>query len=100
MPDGSYSVSVIQDHFEYIIKKYETLTENPPVRRIYVKKIENRIVFKIRTGYLELSTTKFLGSNENKITREKDGENVPHLKIAEVVLAHCNIVTNDYQQNS
>ena len=67
---------------------------------MYVKKIENRIVFKIRTGYLKLSTTKFLGSNENKITIEKDGENVPHLKIAEAVLAHCNIVTNDYQQNS
>ena len=54
LPDGSYSISDIQDYFEYIIKKHETLTDNPPVL-IYVKKIKNRIVFKIKTGYkLEL----------------------------------------------
>ena len=43
---------------------------------------------------------KLLGSTENKITKEKNGENVPHLKIAEVVLVHCNIVNNSYQQGS
>ena len=42
---------------------------------------------------------KLLGSTENKITREKNGENV-HLEITEAVLAHCNIVNNDYQQDS
>ena len=49
LPDGSYSIVDIQDYFEYIIKKYETLTENPPVQ-IYVNKIKNRIVSKIKTG--------------------------------------------------
>ena len=43
---------------------------------------------------------KLLGSTENKITKDKNGENVPHLEITEVVLVHCNIVTNDYQQDS
>ena len=50
LPDGSYSISDIQDYFEFIIKKHETLTENPPVQ-IYPNKIKNRIVFKIKTGY-------------------------------------------------
>ena len=43
---------------------------------------------------------KLLGSTENKITRDINGENVPHLDITEVVLAHCNIVNNDYQKDS
>ena len=41
-----------------------------------------------------------LGSAENKITKDKNGENVSHLEIIEVVLVHCNIVNNDYQQDS
>ena len=45
-------------------------------------------------------TIKLLGSTENKITKDKNGENVPHLEIAEVVLVHCNIENNDYQQDS
>ena len=56
LPDGSYSIDDIQDYFEFIIKKHETLTDNPPVK-IYPNKIKNRIVFKIKTGYkLELLT--------------------------------------------
>ena len=43
---------------------------------------------------------KLLGSTENKITKDKNGENVPHLEITEVVVVHCNIVNNDYQQDS
>ena len=43
---------------------------------------------------------KLLGRTENKITKDKNGENVPHLEITEVVLVHCNIVNNDYQQDS
>ena len=43
---------------------------------------------------------KLLGSTEDKITKEKNGENVPHLENTEVVLVHCNIVDNDYQQDS
>ena len=42
---------------------------------------------------------KLLGSTENKITRDKNGENVPHLEITEVVLVHCNIANNDYQHD-
>ena len=54
LPDGSYSISDIQDYFEFIIKKHETLTENPPVQ-IYLNNIKNRIAFKIKTGHkLEL----------------------------------------------
>ena len=54
--DGSYSVSDIQDYFEYIIKKHETIADNPPVQ-IYVNKIKDRFVFKIKTRYrLELLT--------------------------------------------
>ena len=49
LPDGSYSVVEIQDYFEFIIKKYETLAENRPVQ-IYSNKIKNRVVFKVKTG--------------------------------------------------
>ena len=70
------------------------MTDNPPIR-IYVIKIENRTTFKIKTEYyLELltpETMKLRGSTKNKITTDKNGENVPHLKIVEVVLIHCNI---------
>ena len=103
LPDGSYSVSDIQDYFEYILKKHGKNTNNPLIQ-IYVNKIENRITFKIKNGYsLELltkETMKLLGSTENKITKDKNGENVPHLEITEIVLVHCNIVNNDYQQDS
>ena len=65
LPDGPYSISDIQYYFEFIIKKHETLTENPPVQ-IYMNKIKNITVFKIKTGYkLELltpETMKLLGS--------------------------------------
>ena len=43
---------------------------------------------------------KLLGSTENKITKDKNGENIPHLEIIEVVLVHCNIVNNGYQEDS
>ena len=69
LPDGSYSIEDIQDYFEFIIKKHETLTEDPPVE-IYPNRIKNRIVFKIKTGYkLELlspETMKLLGSTKKK----------------------------------
>ena len=97
--DGSYSVSDIQDYFEYILKKHGENIDNPSVK-IYANKIENRITFRIKNGYnLELltpETIKLLGSTENKITKDKNGENVLHLEITEVVLVHCNIVNNDY----
>ena len=103
LPDGSYSIADIQDYFEFIIKKHETLTENPPVQ-IYPNKIKNRIVFKIKTGYkLELltpETMKLLGSTKKDVDKDKDGEIVPKLQSLEVVLVHCNLVTNYYQHES
>ena len=71
---------------------------------MYINKIENRIIFKIKNGYyLELltpETMKSLGSTESKITKNKNGESVPHLEVVELVLVHCNLVNNDYQQDS
>ena len=43
---------------------------------------------------------KLLGSTESKITKEKNGGNIPHLEISELILIHCNLVNNNYQQNS
>ena len=43
---------------------------------------------------------KLLGSTESKITKDKNGENVPHLEIVELVLIHFNLVNDNYQQNS
>ena len=78
LPDGSYSS--------------ESESVDNPSNRMYIHRIENRITFKIKNGYyLELltpETMKFLGSTESKITKDKNGENVPHLEIVEVVLVH------------
>ena len=82
MPDGSYSVSNIQDYFEYIFKKHGENIDNPSVK-IYVNKIENRITFRLKNGHsLELltpETMKLLRRTDNEITKDKKGENVPHL---------------------
>ena len=103
LPDGSYNISEIQDYIEYIIKKHETVGENAPIL-IYPNTINNRIVFKIKTGYkLELlskETMKLLGSTLSIIDADKKSENVPKLENVEVVLVHCNLVNNAYQQHS
>ena len=103
LPDGSYSISDIQDYFKYILKKHSESVDNPPIR-IYVNRIENRITFKIKSGYyLELltpETMKLLGITVSKINGDKIGENVPHLEVVELVLVHCNLVNNDYLQDS
>ena len=103
MPDGSYSVSDIQDYFEFIITKHETITKNPPIQ-IYPNKIKNRIIFKVKTGYkLELlspETMKLLGSTKKDVDKDKNGEEVPKLESVEAVLVHCNLVNNSYQQAS
>ena len=95
LPDGSYSISDIQDVFEFIIKNHETLTGNPPIQ-IYSNKIKNRIVFKIKTGYkLELLTPKqmrLLGSTKKWKCNK--------LESVKVVLVHCNWVKNDYHHSS
>ena len=103
IPDGFYSISDIQDYFEFMIKKHETLTENPPIQ-IYSNKIKNRIVFRIKNGYkLELSTPetmKLSGSTKKDIDSDKNSENVTKLESVEVVLVRCNLVKDDYQHTS
>ena len=103
LPGGSYSISDLQDYFEYILKNHSENVDNPSIR-IYVNKIENRITFNIKNGYylglLTPETMKLLGSTESKITKDKNGENVPHFEIVELALAHCNIANNDYPQHS
>ena len=103
LPDGSYNISEIMDYFEYIIKKHETIAETAPIL-IYANNINNRRVFKIKTGYkLELlskETMKLLGSTSNIIHADKNSENVPRLENVEVVLVHYNLVNNSYQQHS
>ena len=88
-----------------MIKKRETITDTDnPTAQIYVNKIKNRIVFKIKTGYkLELlseETMQLSGSSKKEIDKNKDGELVPRLETVEVVLVHCNLVNNSYQQAS
>ena len=103
LPDGSYSISDIQDYFEYILKKHSENVDNPSIK-VYINNIENRIIFKIKSGYyLELltaETMKLLGRTESKITKDKNGEQVPLLEVVELVLVHCNIINNDYQRYS
>ena len=103
LPDGSYSISHIQDYFENVLKKHCENVDNPSIKK-YVNKFENRITFKIKNGYylklLTPETMKLSGRTESKITKDKNGENVPHLEIVELVLVHCNLVNNDYQQDS
>ena len=93
--DGSYSVSDIHNYFEYNMKKRLLILQ----KKIYINKIENRIMLKIKTGYyLELltpETIKLLGSTKSKITKDENGENLIYLEITEVVSVHCNIVNNN-----
>ena len=102
------NLNYLMDHILYQIfkvilnnlKKHEKVTDNPSIR-IYINKIENRITFKIKTGYyLELLTPermKLLRSTRRKITKDENGENVPCLEITQVALVHCNIVNNNYE---
>ena len=87
-----------------IFKKKQGEDIGKPSMHIYINKIESRVTFKIKNGYslepLTPETMKLLGSTENKITKDKNGKNVLHLEITEVVLVHCNIVIHDYQQDS
>ena len=79
------------------------MVKNAPIL-IYANTINNRIVFKIKSGYkLELlskETMKLLGSTKDIIEADKNSENVPKLENVEVVLVHCNLVNNSYQQAS
>ena len=103
VPDGSYSIAALQNYFEYIIKKHETTADVSSVL-IYVNKINNRIVFKIKSGYkLELLSQelmRLLGSLTDTTDGDKNSELVPKLESADLVLLHCNLVNNSYQQAS
>ena len=78
------------------MKKYGENIDNPSIK-ICISKIEVELHLKSKQ-YIILS--KFLESIGIKVTRDKYGENVPHLEITEVVLVHCNIANNDYHQDS
>ena len=99
----NYQMDDIQYQIFKIILRNSENVDNPLIR-IYVNKIENRITFKIKSGYylalLTPETMELLGTTESKITKDKNGENFLHLEIVELVLVHCNFVNNDYQQDS
>ena len=103
LPDGSYNIPAIQNYIEYVIKKHETIGEASPILT-YANNIANRVVFKIKSGYklvlLSKQTMKLLGSTLSIIDADKINENVPKLENVEVVLVHCNLVNNSYQQAS
>ena len=103
VPDGSYSIADLQNYFEYIIKKHETIADVSPVL-IYVNEINNRIAFKIKSEYkLELlskETMRLLGSLTDTIDGEKNSKLVPKLEGVDHVLVHCNLVNKSYQQAS
>ena len=88
LPDGSYSVSDIQDYMEYTIKKHETLTTIPPIH-VYINRMKNRLVFKMKDGLkLELQmpeARKLFDSTKKLIDETKNGENAPSLEVDEVV---------------
>ena len=96
------NLSYLMDHILYN-NKHETVTDNSSVI-VYINKIENRITFKIKTGYypepFTPETMKLLGSTKSEITKDNKSEIVSCLEITEVVLMQCNIVSNDYQQDS
>ena len=103
MLDGSYSIAALQNYFENIIKKHETIANVSPVL-IYVNEINNRIAFKIKSGYkselLSKETMKLLGSSTDTVDGDKNIELVPKLQSIDLVLVHCNLVNNSYQQAS
>ena len=84
-------------------KKHETVIDKPSIR-IYVNKIENRITFKIKTGYyLEIltpETMKLLGRTKSNKIKDENSENVHHIEITDEVLVRCNNVNNRYKQDS
>ena len=59
-----------------------------------------KLHLKLKIDFTLQETMKLLGSTKSKITKDNNSENMPHLKIVELVLGHCNLVNNDYQQDS
>ena len=84
-------------------KKHEKSATNLPID-IYINRISNTLVFKSKDGYkLELQASenmKLFNSTKKLLETTKNGENVPSLEVVEVVLDQCNLVDNQYHQNS
>ena len=103
IPNGSYSVSNIQDYIKSIIKKHEELSNNSSIH-IYINRINNRLVFKMKDGYnLELQTPetmRLFGNTKKIIDKTKNRENVQSLEELEIVLVEFNLIDDQYQQNS
>ena len=97
----NYFMILIQCHnyTGYIIKKHETLPNNPPIH-IYIKRINSKFkfTFKINVGFkLVLQTSeaiKLIGSTKTFIDKTKNGENVPSPEVVEIALVQCNLVNN------
>ena len=87
----------------FFFKKNETLADNPPIQ-IYTNKIKNRFMFKTKTAYkLELlskETMRLLGSTEQDIAKDENGETRPKVETVDVALMHRNVFNNNYQQAS
>ena len=98
LPDGYYSGSNIKDYIQYIIKKnQESLPTNLPIL-IYINKINNRLLLKIKDRYKsELHTMKLFGSTKKSIDKTENGENVPILEVIELV--QFNLVDYQYQKS-
>ena len=90
-----YSISDIQDYFEYILKNHGENTDKPSIH-IYVNKIKNRITFKIKNGYsleiLTKETMKLLGSTKNKITKDKKEKIYHTLKLLKLLMQLKNVL--------
>ena len=103
LPDGLYSISDIQDYFEYILKSMGQKQWIVEQEYTQIKqKTESRLKLKT-VYYLELltnETMKLLGSTKCKITKNANGENNPYLEITELALIHYNVVNNSFQQKS
>ena len=93
--------SDIQYYIEYAIKNHKTLANNPPIR-IYITRIKNRLLFKIKDGYkLEFRTPETMmlfGSPKKLVDKTKNGENVPSLEVVEVLLRPWSFIENQCQQ--
>ena len=90
-------------YFEYILKKHETVTDNPSIM-IYANEIENRDVWnrdRILSWTVNARNNNITWKHErSNMNKHKNGENVLHLEITEVILVHCNIISDNCQQDS
>ena len=102
LPEGSYNIADINDYFRYIVQKHTKDHEKDI--EIFANRVKNRVSFKLGAGVsLELrtpETQKLLGVSEKVVKGEVNGDLVPQLETVQTVLVHCNLVDNEYQQDS